>query len=170
MTTAGPGIRGAFSSWPDFNRRFRNRVADLTEEQLAIVPGPGRWPLWASIGHLACQRVFGLCDVAGEPGAAESPFPNAAFDCPGDDDLEHVWSSAQLVDALDRTFRIIDRALDTWTLESLDEVIRHPEWGGDREHPRGVTLQRSFAHDLWHMAEVNEALTRAGLEPIDLWS
>ena len=164
-----PGIRAAFSSWPDFNARLRTRVASLTDEQLAIVPGPGRWPLWASIGHLACQRVFGLCDVAGEPGAADSPFPNAAFDCPGDDDLEHVWSSAELVDALDRTFRIIDRALDTWTLESLAEVIRHPEWGGDREHTRGFTLQRSFAHDIWHIAELNEALGRAGLKQIDLW-
>ncbi|HEX3264078.1 MAG TPA: DinB family protein, partial [Candidatus Limnocylindrales bacterium] len=64
------GIRAAFSSWPDFNDRLRERVANLTEEQLAIVPEPGRWPLWATIGHLACQRVFGLCDVAGEPGAA----------------------------------------------------------------------------------------------------
>ena len=165
-----PGIRAAFSTWPDVNERLRKRVADLTEEQLAIVPAPGRWPLWASIGHLACQRVFSLCDVAGEPGAAESPFPNAAFDCPGDDDLEHVWSSAQLVDALERTFLIIDRALDTWTLESLGEVIRHPEWGGEREHTRGYSLERSHAHDIWHIAELNEALTAAGLEPIDLWN
>lgn len=165
---SSPGIRAAFSTWPDVNERLRKRVANLTEEQLAIIPGPGRWPLWASIGHLACQRVFGLCDVAGEPGAAESPFPNAGFDCPGDDDLEHVWSSAQLVDALERTFRIIDRALDTWTLEMLDEVIRHPD--GDHERTRGATLERSHAHDIWHIAELNEALTAAGLEPIDLWN
>jgi hypothetical protein len=165
-----PGIRPAFSTWPDFNERLRDRVADLTEEQLAIIPGPGRWPLWASIGHLTCQRVFALCDVAGEPGAADSPFPNATFNCPGDDDLEHVWSSAQLVDALERSFLIIERALDTWTLESIDEVIRHPEWDGEREHTRGYTLSRSFAHDMWHIAELNEALSRAGLEQVDLWS
>lgn len=170
MTGTRQGIRAAFSVWPDFNQRLRDRVAELTEEQLAIVPGPGRWPLWASIGHLACQRVFALCDVAGEPGEADSPFPNATYDCPGDDDLEHVWSSAQLVDALDRTFRMIDHALDTWTLEALDEVVLHPEWGGEREQPRGFTLQRSFAHDVWHLSELNEALTRAGLEPIDPWT
>jgi hypothetical protein len=165
-----PGIRAAFSTWPDFNERLRKRVADLTEEQLAIVPGPGRWPLWASIGHLACQRVFAFCDVAGEPGAAESPFPNAAFNCPGDDDLEHVWSSGQLVDALERTFRIIENALDSWTIEAVAEVIHHPEWDGDREHTRGYTLSRSFAHDMSHMTELNESLGRAGLEQIDLWS
>jgi hypothetical protein len=167
---SSPGIRAAFSSWPAINERLQERVANLTEAQLALTPAPGRWPLWASIGHLACQRVFGLCDVAGEPGAAESPFPNAAYNCPGDDDLERVWSSGELVDALERTFRIIERALDTWSYESLDEVIRHPDWGGDHERTRGATLQRSFAHDVWHIAELNDALTAAGLEPIDIWS
>ena len=28
--------------------------------------------------------------IAGEPGAETTPFPNAGYDCPGDDDLEHV--------------------------------------------------------------------------------
>ena len=95
-------VRRAYPLWAEHNRRLRDRVATLTEEQLAIQPTPERWPLWATIGHLACQRVFGMCDFAGEPGAAESPFPNAGYDCPGDDDLEHVWSAERLVDALDR--------------------------------------------------------------------
>jgi hypothetical protein len=166
---SSPGLRAAFPTWPDFNERLIQRVANLTEEQLALVPAPGRWPLWASIGHLACQRVFGLCDVAGAPGAAESPFPNAAWNCPGDDDLETVWSSERLVNALAATFRIVEHCLDTWTLESLDEVIRHPEWGGDHERTRGATLERTHAHDIWHMAELNESLIRAGLAEIDLW-
>ena len=38
--------------------------------------------------------MFGLCDVAGEPGAETTPFTNASYDCPGDDDLEHVLSAA----------------------------------------------------------------------------
>ena len=168
MTTAT--VRAAYPTWGEHNRRLIDRVAALTEEQLAIKPTPDRWPLWATIGHLACQRVFGQCDVAGEPGAAESPFPNAGFDCPGDDDLDHVWSSAQLVDALERTFAIIDRVLDTYSLEQLEEVISHPEWGPGWVRTRGENLQRTYGHDLWHIAELNEALTRAGLEPIDIWS
>src|SRR5262245_36514170 len=121
MTT----IRSAFPTWHVVNSRLRDAVAALSEEQLATRPGPDRWPMWATIGHLACQRVFWLCDFAGEPGAAESPFPDAGFNCPGDDDLETVWTAAQLADALDRTFAIVDRALDTWTVEMLDEVIDH---------------------------------------------
>lgn len=164
------GIRAAFPTWADQNRRLRERVATLTEEQLALQPAPDRWPLWASIGHLACQRVFGLCDVAGAPGAPESPFPNAAWNCPGDDDLEHVWTAAQLVDALDRTFAIVDWCLDNWTLEALDEVIAHPEWADREPVSRGFSLQRCYAHDIWHIAELNEALGALRLEQLDFWS
>jgi len=164
-------IRSAYPTWAETNRRLRDAVAALTEAQLATRPSPDRWPMWATIGHLACQRVFWLCDFAGEPGAAESPFPDAGFNCPGDDDLETVWTAAQLADALDRTYAIIDRALDTWTFDMLDEVIDHSQDWGDpgRVHARGWLLSRGYAHDIWHIGEVNEALAKAGLPAIDIW-
>lgn len=163
------GIRAAFDVWPLYNERLRDVVAGLSDEQLALRPSPERWPLWATIGHLGCQRVFWLCDFAGEPGADTTPFPNAAFDCPGDDDLEHVLGPAALEAALTSTFSIVDRCLDRWTMPMLDDVITHPEWNDDRRHTRGWTIQRVFSHDVYHVAEVNEVLTLAGLSQIDLW-
>ncbi len=162
-------IRAAYPTWPRYNERLRAAVASLTDEQLGIEPAAGRWPLWATIGHLACQRVFWLCDFAGEPGADTTRFTDAGNDCPGDDDLDHVLGADELVEALDSTIRIVERCLDAWTLEMLDQVIRHPDWGEDWVHTRGWALQRVFAHDVWHTAEVNEALGRAGLPQIDLW-
>jgi uncharacterized damage-inducible protein DinB len=167
---ASGSIRPAYTYLPRLNALLRERVATLTPEQLAIQPGPERWPLWATIGHLACQRVFWLCDFAGEPGAATSPFPNAGFNCPGDDDLDRVWSADELVDALDRTFVIVDRCLDTWTFDGLQEVIRRPEWGEDRAHSRGDIIQRFLAHDIEHIGELGDALRANGLEGIDIWS
>lgn len=35
---------------------------------------------------------------------------------------------------------------------------------------RGFVRERVFSHDVWHAAEVNEALSRAGLAQIDIWS
>ena len=164
-----PTIRSAFSNWPAYEASLRSAVASLTEEQLAIRPSPERWPLWATIGHLACQRVFWLCDFAGETGAASTPFLDAAYDCPGDDDLENVLSGEDLLNALDTTFQIIDRTLDRWTVASLDEVIRKPEWDDSWVHSRGAVIQRVFAHDVYHCAEVNEILGASGLPLIDLW-
>jgi hypothetical protein len=160
-------IRPAFSSWPDYNRVLRVRVAAMTPEQLAIVPaGSDRWPLWASIGHLACQRVFWLCDFAGEAGADTTPFTNAGFDCPGDDDLVNVLGPDELAEALDATFRIVERCLDTWTLAGLqDEIHRF-----DRVHTRGFVIQRVFSHDVSHISELNDALAANGLEQVDIWA
>ncbi len=162
-------IRPAYGKWPEYDRRLSDLVAELTAEQLAIRPSPQRWPMWATVGHLACQRVFWLCDFAGEPGAETTPFTNAAYDCPGDDDLENVLSAEQLVEALDSTFRIVESCLDRWTLGMLDEVLSRPEWDGTWVHTRGAVIQRVFAHDIYHSAELNETLGVAGLPQIDYW-
>jgi hypothetical protein len=155
--------------WPEFNRRLRDVVAAMTEEQLAIKPAPERWPLWATVGHLACQRVSGLCGLAGEPGAETTPFPNALYNCPGDEDLEHVLSANDLATALDSTFGIVEGCLDRWTVDMLDVEIRRTfpteEWVGTR----GSVIQRSFAHDVYHIAELNETLSRKDLPTIGLW-
>ena len=161
--------RSAFIKWPHFNEQLRDTVAALTNEQLAEQPSPERWPMWATIGHLACQRVFSLCDAAREPGAETTPFNDAGNNCPGDDDLERVLSSQELATALDSTFRIVEDRLDTWTFDSLDEEIHHPEWGADWVRTRGSLLQRVFAHDVYHTAELNEWLGRAGLAEVRLW-
>jgi hypothetical protein len=162
-------IRPAYSTWPKYNQRLRDVVAAMTEEQLALQPSPERRPLWATIGHTACQRVFWLGDVAGEPGAQTTPFTNAAYDCPGDDDLEHVLSAAQLVEAIDSTFRVVEACLDRWSVASLSEELRHPEWDDSWVHTRGFVLQRVFSHDVYHCAELNETLGMAGLAQVDLW-
>ena len=163
-------LRAAYPSWPAYNERLRDVVAAMTEEQLAIQPSSERWPLWATIGHVACQRVFWLCDFAGEPGAETTPFTNAAFDCPGDDDLDHPLDATALVESLDSSFRIVERCLDRWTLDMLDEEIRR-RWGDEeRVHDRGWVLERVFAHDIYHCAELNETLGAAGLPQIDLWN
>jgi uncharacterized damage-inducible protein DinB len=167
--TAG-SIRPAFGTWPRYNQRLREAVAGMSAEQLAIQPSPGRWPAWATIGHTLCQRVFWLCDFAGEPGADTTRFTDAAFDCPGDDDLEHVLSAQDLIEAIDDTFRIVDGCLDRWTIDMLDDVITHPEWDDGRTHTRGWVIQRVFSHDVYHCAELNETLSASGQPQIDLWA
>ncbi len=163
-------IRPAYSTWLTVNRRLREVVATLTDGQLAIRPSPDRWPIWATVGHAACQRVFWLCDFVGESGAEATRFMNAGYDCPGDDDLEHDLSAEELVQALDSTFRIVEGCLDRWTPTMLGEELRRPEWQGTWVQTRGAVIQRVFAHDVYHVAELNEALGLAGLPQVGLWS
>ena len=162
-------IRAAFSEWPRLHAGMTDAIAPLSDEDLAQTSGPARWPLWAVVGHLACQRVFWLCDFAGEPGADTTPFTNAAWSCPGDEDLDSVLNAEQLVHALSSTFAIVDRALDTWTLEGLGQEIDRSDLEPGWVHTRGFVIERVRAHDLWHAAEANEILTRIGRAPIDPW-
>jgi DinB superfamily len=162
-------IRSAYGMWPQYHQRLRDVIAAMTDEQLAMQPSRERWPLWATVGHAACQRVFWLCDFAGEPGAETTPFANATYECPGDDDLEHVLSVDQLVRALDSTFRIVETCLDRWTVDMLAETLRRPEWDDTWVHTRGSVVQRVFSHDVYHCAELNDAFGAVGLPQIDLW-
>lgn len=160
-------IRPAYSTWSAYNEALRDHVTELTEDQLAIHPSPDRWPIWATVGHAACQCVFWLCDFAGVPGKGATPFPNAAYQCPGDEDLKHVLDSEALVQALDSTYAIVERCLDGWTFEMLDEELR-ATWDEGMVYTRGQVIQRVFTHDVWHSAEVNETLAEMGM-PFDLW-
>lgn len=163
-------IAPAYSEWASLNQRLVDLVATLSDEELRLSAGPGRWPVWAVIGHAACQRVFWLCDFAGEPGADSTPFTNAAWNCPGDDDLVNALDAPTLAAALTSTFAIVEKVLSRWTLSDLGEVLSRPEWGDDRRHSRGAVIQRVHAHDHWHAAEVNEALTMHGRQGFDPWS
>ena len=162
-------IRSAYGMWPQYNQRLRDVVAAMTNDQLAIRPSPEGWPIWATVGHTACQRVFWLCDFAGEPGADTTPFTNAAYNCPGDDDLEHVLGADELAMALDSTFRIVRGCLDRWTVGMLGEEIRRTMGREEWVHTRGSVLQRLFSHDAYHCGELSQTLGIAGLPQIDLW-
>jgi uncharacterized damage-inducible protein DinB len=162
-------IRPAYSHWPRYNRGLRDVVAVLTDEQLAMRPSPDRWPMWATVGHTACQRVSWLCGIAGEPGAETTPFPDALPYCPGDENLVHVLNTRALVEAIDSTFRIVENCLDRWTPDMLAEQIRRTFDNRERAYSRGSVIQRVFAHDVYHSAELNEMLGRSGLPQINLW-
>lgn len=162
-------IRPFYSSWPRFQEGLIRAVGGLSDEDLALRPSADAWPLWATIGHLACQRVFWLCDFAGEPGKDTTPFPNAAHYCPGDDDLVNVLNAEQLMHALTVTFRVVERCLDTWTAASLGEVIRRPEFGPDWVMGRGEVIQRVHDHDVWHAGQVSQTLSANGRGRLGVW-
>ena len=164
MTT----IRHAYDMWPQYNRRLREVIGAMTDEQLAIRPSPDLWPIWASVGHTAGARVFWLCDIVGEPGAETTPLTDAA-NIGWEDDLDHPRSADELVLALDSTFRIIEGCLDRWTPDMLFDVIQREYDGTIQVHTRSSILQRLFTHEAYHCGELSQTLGIHGLPQIDLW-
>ena len=162
-------IRPFYDRWPQYNRRLTEIVGAMTDEQLAIRPSPDRWPIWATVGHTAGTRVYWLCNVLGEPGAAATPFPDPTALDGWEDDLDHPRSAGELVTALDTTFAIIDRCLDVWTPAMLDEVVERPLGDQRQLHSRSSIVQRMFSHEAYHCGELSQTLGIHGLPQIDLW-
>jgi hypothetical protein len=140
----------------------------MTDEQLAIRPAPDGWPIWAIVGHTAAARVYWLCGVVGEPGAETTPFadPNGEG---WEDDLGHPRSAAELVGALETTWAIVDRCLDRWTPESLQDTVERV-YGDQRQvHSRASIVQRLLTHEAYHCGELSLTLGIHDLPQIDLW-
>jgi uncharacterized damage-inducible protein DinB len=159
-----------YDQWPQYNRRLRDVVAGLSAEQLAIRPAPDAWPIWATVGHDAGTRVYWLCHVLGEPGAETTPFAADALEG-WEDDLDHPRTAAELVEALDSTWRLLEGCLDRWTLDDLARQVRRVSYSGHQEtHTLGAVLQRMLTHDAYHCGELSQTLGIAGLPQIDLWA
>jgi uncharacterized damage-inducible protein DinB len=160
-------IRLFYGMWPQYDRRLREVISAMTDEDLAIRPSPERWPIWATVGHIAGTRVYWLCTVLGEGGAEKTPFGQS--DDGWEDDLDHPRGAAELVTALDTTWAIIDHCLDNWTPAMLEERVERV-YGEQRQvHTRASITQRLFSHEAYHVGELSQTLGIAGLPQIDLW-
>lgn len=167
MTTES--IRPIYDKWPQYNRRLRDVIAAMTDEQLAIRPSPEGLPIWAIVGHTAAMRVYWLCEIAGEPGAEATPFA-VPLTQGWEDDLSHPRSAAELVGALDTTFAVIEGVLDRWTPDMLGTEVRRESNGAVTIHSRSSILQRMLSHEAYHCGELSQTLGIHGLPQIDLWA
>lgn len=162
-------IRRFYDRWPQYNRRLTEVVGAMSDAELAIRPSPEGWPIWATVGHTAGARVYWLCGVAGEPGAETTPFPDSLSGEGWEDDLDRPRGAAELVLALDTTWAIVDRVLDEWTPELLDEPVERSFGGGQQSHSRASILQRLLTHEAYHCGELSQTLGIHGLTQVDLW-
>jgi uncharacterized damage-inducible protein DinB len=161
-------IRLFYDRWPQYNRRVTEIIGTMTDEQLAIRPSPEHWPIWAIAAHMAGTRVYWLCHVLGEPGAASTAWadPNAEG---WEDDLDRPRNAAELVAALDNTWAIVDGCLDRWTPEMLGEEFER-FFGEERQlHSRTSVLQRLLTHDAYHVGELSQTLGINHLPEIYIW-
>jgi uncharacterized damage-inducible protein DinB len=162
-------IRVFYDRWPQYNRHIVDSVGALTDEQLALRPAHGHWPVWAMVSHIAGVRVYWLCRVLQEPGADRTPWADPASDG-WEDDLDRPRTSAELVGALETTFAIIDAVLDRWTPDILDVPFERVFAERRQVHTRTSVLQRLFSHDAYHVGEISLTLGAAGVEPPYLWA
>ena len=163
------GVAPFYAGWRQMNDRLAEVVGSLSPEELAWVPAPQMWPVWALVGHLSGARVYWLCSVLGEPGAETTPFTNAAEEG-WEDDLSRPRGADELVHALGSTWAIVEGCLARWTPEMLP--VEFPRRRGDvvQLHTRQSVLIRLLTHDAAHSGEISQTIGSHGRGEIDLWS
>ena len=161
-------IRVFYDRWPQYHRRLTEVLATMTDEQLALRPASDHWPIWAIAGHVAGSHVYWLCHILGESGAETTPWPESTGEG-WEDDLAHPRGATELVAALDATFVIIDRVLDTWTPAMLTEEFER--WYGEERqvHSRTSVLQRMLTHEAYHVGEISQTLGVHDLPTPYIW-
>ena len=164
-----PDIQRLTSGWRQVNSRLRQRLTELRAEDFLLTSYEGYWPIWAILGHLAGMRVYWLCGILGQAGADSTPFPNA--DGEGWEDHPDVpRSKDEVIGAIDSTWRIVERWLEGWSPDRLEQSFKRTLRDGTVQvQSHHSVLVRVMTHDAFHAGEVSVILGTHGLEAIDLW-
>ena len=158
-----------YEGWRKHNSRVVDAIRALSDDQLKLRGTPTYWPIWAIAGHTAGARVYWLCGVFKESGAETTPFTDPLSGYGWEDDESTPRGSAELVGALESSWRIVERCLNTWTTAMLGDEFTREVNGKTQIHTRQSVLMRLLTHDAFHTGEISEILGIHRLPEIDLW-
>jgi uncharacterized damage-inducible protein DinB len=158
-----------YDGWRRFNDRLIEGLGGLSTEQLGVRAAPDQWPIWALAAHTAAARVYWLCHILKEPGAETTPFTDASGEG-WEDDLTHPRSPAEVASALESSWAIVQRCLETWTTGMLEDEFERPSGHDIQIHTRQSVLMRLITHDAYHCGEISQLLGSHGLNEVYFWA
>jgi uncharacterized damage-inducible protein DinB len=137
-----------YAGWPAYQQRLAAAITPLTREQLALRASPHTWPISQIAAHIISARVWWLHTRAGEGSADLASMEH--WDTTG----QPARSAEELVDGLERTWHMIQNALDRWTPDDLEQIF--PVRSDDRtERSRQWIIYHVLEHDLHHGGEIS---------------
>ena len=164
--------------WAGYQRLLLEAIRPLNAEQLASRTAPFQWAVWQLASHMAGTRAYWFHEVIGEGDeevghmfAVESTtVPDLPLEDAGwEDDEDHPRTAAELVDALERTWPMIEDRLRRWTVEELEvEFSRTRRNGEIQTFSRAWVIWHLIEHDLHHGGEISQILGSNGLPAPEL--
>jgi uncharacterized damage-inducible protein DinB len=164
--------------WAGYQRLLLEAIRPLNAEQLASRTAPFQWAVWQLASHMAGTRAYWFHEVIGEGDeevghmfAVESTtVPDLPLEDAGwEDDEDHPRTAAELVDALERTWPMIEDRLRRWTVEELEvEFSRTRRNGEIQTFSRAWVVWHLIEHDLHHGGEISQILGTNGLPAPEL--
>ena len=149
-----------YKGWDAYQDRLVQAIALLTEDQLALRAASHLRSIGRLAGRIIGTRVWWLQEILGEGGPELETF----YDW-GDEDGPAL-GAYDLVNGLQVTWHVIQRALATWTPESLEErfyIPYHHEYA-----TRQWIIWHLIEHDLHYGCEISLVLTTHDLATTDI--
>lgn len=166
---SGGGLTPMYGMWRQYNSRLVDKIRSLSDEQLKLRARSNYWPIWAIAAHTAGTRVYWLCGVFKESGAETTPFPDALSGFGWEDDESTPRGSAEVVTALESSWKIVERCLENWTPSMLGDEFTREMGGKTQIHTRQSVLMRMITHEAYHNGEISLVLGMHSLPEIDVW-
>lgn len=177
VSSTAPALRTIQEGWENYQELLLASIGDLTDEQVGLRPTPGMWAVWQLAGHMAGARTYWLHDVLGEGDTAlrelfrvaSTTVPDLPLEDAGwEDDEDHPRGSAEIVDALRRTWVLIEDCLRRWTSDDLAVEVLRRRRSGTQTVTRQWVIWHLIEHDLHHGGEISLILGSHGLQGLDL--
>lgn len=178
VTDAARILRPFVDGWAGYQGLLIDAIRPLNAEQLASRTASFQWAVWQLASHVAGSRAYWFHDVLGEGDPAvrdvfrveSTTVPDLPLEDAGwEDDERHPRSAAELVDALERTWSMIEEPLARWTAEDLEVEFSRTRRNGEVEHfTRTWVVWHLIEHDLHHGGEISQILGSNGITAPEL--
>jgi uncharacterized damage-inducible protein DinB len=166
-------LRPFYEGWARHQDLLVDVVRDLTPPQLGLRSAPHQWAIWQLAGHTAGSRAYWFHDILGEGDPAvrdlfrvdRTTVPGVRLEDAGWEDVEdRPRTATELVEALSRSWSLVEGCLRRWTPEDLDLRFER----GSRTHHRGWIVWHVMEHDIHHGGQISQILGNNGLSGLDL--
>jgi uncharacterized damage-inducible protein DinB len=177
-TDASRVLQPFVEGWGGYQRLLLDAIRPLTAEQLSSRTAPFQWTVWQLASHMAGSRAYWWHDVLGEGDAAvremfrveSTTVPDLPLEDAGwEDDERQPRTAAELTEAFERTWRMIDESLHRWSAEDLEVEFSRTRRNGEVEtFTRAWVVWHLIEHDLHHGGEISQILGTNGIPAPEL--
>ena len=162
MTEQQLSLTPFYKGWDNYQQRLVEAIAPLTLEQLALRSSPQNWSVGMLVSHIVATRVWWFHTRMGEGSADLTPLE--LWD---ENEGEPLRPAIELVGGLERTWQMIQDALDHWTSADLEQIFP-PHGEGTVARSRQYIIWHVIEHDIHHGGELSSILGAQGLAAVDL--
>jgi uncharacterized damage-inducible protein DinB len=157
MTTPQLTVQIFYGGWENYQTLLIKAIEPLSVDQLALRSAPHLHSIGEIVLHIIRARASWYTEVLYEGGEAMASLLNWS------QPTMPTRSAAELINALQATWQLMQEAIVRWTPDEWEQVL-----GGTPEEPETFTrswvIWHLIEHDVHHGGEVSLTLGMHGLE------